>query len=144
MPLAVGALLTVTVPVAAVPGPLSSRAMAQSSTVLLAANMAAHITASMEPAPKAAAACSLSVTNVGTPAATVPAARRWPRASILKFWLPAFARLLSNSMCTPGVRRLGGIWLNPIISYCSFLAAAFFAAAGLVFTTSPSFNRRSQ
>ena len=81
VPAPVAAEETVIVVVPATAPAASASPTAQSWPVGFCRRNASHMIASMEPAPNAVRAWTALPTGVGTPAATVPAARRWPMSS---------------------------------------------------------------
>jgi hypothetical protein len=72
-----------TLPEAVTPAPASSSARPQVSVYGLAFLMTLNMALSIEPRPKDDSPWAAEVMSVGTPAATAPAARRWPSTRIL-------------------------------------------------------------
>src|SRR5574343_653306 len=116
LPAAVAAAVTVMVPVAATPAPLSASTPIQSSVTLLLANHASAIRCSMEPRPASVTTWSALVTLTRVSAAWVPATSFWPirSARYASRAGPCAACEESNSAVTKGTRRLLGTWLKEI------------------------------
>ena len=97
MPAPVAAAVTVIVLTAFAAPAASLSATAQSSPSGFCRRNAAAMCSSIEPAPKARLASATPLMSVGTSAATLPAARRWPINSERNVVPGAPARSLSIS-----------------------------------------------